>query len=271
MNDTPAVLLTGANGGIGTPTALELARRGFLVYAGVRRTGHGPFDGADGIRELRLDVTDPDSVAAAIDRVTAEHGSLHAVVNNAGVIVQGPLELVPDDELLRQFAVNVLGPIRLLKAALPLLRTGRGRIVNVGAPTAYLPMPMNGPISASKAALHSLTTALRGELAAWSIPTSVVVPGLVDTEVFTKAAAAQRAAQVPPERLALYRNHLAAAAQAGAKQKPEPTTGTVRAITAAVTDHHPKAEYFSSPNARILSKLLPASPARCANRRSAKP
>lgn len=260
MNDTPAVLLTGANGGIGTPAALELARRGFLVYAGMRRTGHGAFDGADGIRELALDVTDPGSVAAAVERIASEHGSLHAVVNNAGVIVQGPLELVPDDELHRQFAVNVFGPVRVVKAALPLLRAGRGRIVNVGAPTAYLPMPMNGPISASKAALHSLTASMRGELAAWGIPTSVVVPGLVDTQVFVKAAEAQRAASVPPERQALYRNHLAAVEKAGANQKPEPTTGTVRAIAAAVTDRHPKAEYFSSPNARILSKVLPRLP-----------
>lgn len=258
MGNTPAVLLTGANGGIGTPAALELASRGFIVYAGMRRTGHGAFDGAPRIRQIRLDVTDPGSVADAIGRIESERGGLglQAVVNNAGVIVQGPLELVPDEELHRQFAVNVLGPVRVVKAALPLLRAGSGRIVNVGAPTAYLPMPFNGPISSSKAALHSLTAALRGELAAWGIPVTVVVPGLVDTTIFTKAAAAQRAARVPAEREALYLEHTAALERAAAKQKPEPTAGTVRAIAAAVTDRRVKPEYFSGPNARILSKVL---------------
>lgn len=258
MSSTSAVLLTGANGGIGTPTALELARRGLLVYTGVRRTGHAPFDGAERVREVSLDVTDPGSVAEAVARIETERGGLglQAVVNNAGVIVQGPLELVPDEELERQFAVNVLGPVRVVKAVLPLLRAGSGRIVNVGAPTAYLPMPFNGPISSSKAALHSLTAALRGELAAWGVPVTVVVPGLVDTAIFAKAAEAQRAAAVTTERAALYRRHLAAIEQAVAKQKPEPAAAVVRAIAAAVTDRRVKAEYFAGSNARILSKVL---------------
>lgn len=258
MGNTPAVLLTGANGGIGTPAALDLAARGFTVYAGMRRLGHGPFDGVARIREIRLDVTDTDSVAEAIARIERERGGqgLQAVVNNAGVIVQGPLELVPDDELQRQFAVNVFGPVRVVKTALPLLRAGAGRIVNVGAPTAYLPMPFNGPISSSKAALHSLTAALRGELAAWDLPVTVVVPGLVDTTIFMKAAEAQRTVPVPAEREALYREHLAALERSAAKQKPEATTGTVRAIAAAVTDRRVKPEYFSGANARVLSKVL---------------
>jgi len=262
MSNTPAVLLTGANGGIGTPTALELAKRGFLVYAGMRRTGHGPFDGAPRTQQIRLDVTDPDSVAEAIGRIEAERGGLglQAVVNNAGVMVNGPLELVSDEELNRQFAVNVFGPVRVVKAALPLLRAGSGRIVNVGAPTAYLPMQFYSAVSASKAALHSVTASLRGELAAWNIPATVVVPGLVETPIFATAAAAQRATDVPPERAALYRRHLAAVERVSGKQKYEPTAGIVRAIAAAVTDRRVKPEYFGSANARVMSKVLPRLP-----------
>ena len=265
MSTTPAVLLTGANGGIGTRAALRLAERGYLVYAGTRTgTRHAAFDGAERIRQIRLDVTDADSVAAALDQIGSERGEsgLQAAINNAGVIVQGPLELVPDEELHRQFDVNVFGPIRVVKAALPLLRSGRGRVVNVGAPTAYVAVPFNAPISSSKAALHSMTMALRTELAAWDIPVTVVVPGLVDTPIFKKAAEAQEAADVDPRRRALYREQLAAVAAYAAKQRPAPPDQAVAALVEAVTARRVKPRYLAGSEARVISTVLARLPGR---------
>lgn len=104
------VLVTGAGAGIGELTVRLLSQRGFSVYAGVRGAA-GSLAALPGVRVVPIDVTDPDSVVAAADLVRREVGpaGLHAVVNNAGVIVQGPLELVPPAELRRQFEVNTFG------------------------------------------------------------------------------------------------------------------------------------------------------------------
>src|ERR1700754_1536803 len=125
MNDNTSVLITGAGGGIGTATTLRLAELGYTVYAGVRSSAP-QLKKHRGVRVVRLDVTDAESVAKAAAEIAGETGGLHAVVNNAGVIVQGPLELVPPAELRRQFEVNVYGPALVVQTFLPLLREGHG-------------------------------------------------------------------------------------------------------------------------------------------------
>ena len=115
------VLITGCSTGIGAATARRLAAKGWRVLAGVRTEGDAPA----GTEELLLDVTDAD----AIDRAALDHVDVDAVVNNAGIAVAGPLELLPLDELRRQLEVNVIGQVAVTRATLPLLRAGRGRIV----------------------------------------------------------------------------------------------------------------------------------------------
>ena len=253
------VLITGAAGGIGAAATRRLAQLGYTVYAGVRSPAPH-LDGIDGVRTLRLDVTDADDVREAAALVAAETGSLHALVNNAGVIVQGPLELVPISELRRQFEVNVFGPAQVTAAFLPLLRAGQGRLVNISAPTARAAVPFLGPISASKAALESLTDALRGELAAWRIPISVIQPSGTDTPIFATAekAAAESLGSVPPEALALYAPALASLAKAAAKMKLSPVDPVVDAIVHAVQSRKPKPRYTvgrDATAAAVLAKL----------------
>ena len=253
------VLITGAAGGIGAAATRRLAQLGYTVYAGVRSPAPH-LDGIDGVRTLRLDVTDADDVREAAALVTAEMGSLHALVNNAGVIVQGPLELVPISELRRQFEVNVFGPAQVTAAFLPLLRAGRGRLVNMSAPTARAAVPFFGPISASKAALESLSDALRGELAAWKIPISVIEPSATDTPIFRTAekTAAASLGTVPPELLDLYASALASVTEAGAKMKLAPVDPVVATIVRAVRSRRPKARYTVGRDAKaaaVLAKL----------------
>ena len=253
------VLITGAAGGIGAAATSRLAELGFTVYAGVRSPAPH-LDAIAGVRTLILDVTDADAIREAAARVTAEAGSLHALVNNAGVIVQGPLELVPPSELRRQFEVNVFGPTQVTAAFLPLLRAGQGRLVNISAPTARAAVPFLGPISASKAALESLTDALRGELAAWKIPISVIQPGATDTPIFATAekAAAESLGTVPPQTLALYASPLGSLAAAAAKMKLAPVDPVVEAIVHAVQSRKPKRRYAVGRDARaaaVLAKL----------------
>jgi NAD(P)-dependent dehydrogenase (short-subunit alcohol dehydrogenase family) len=253
-----AVLVTGATGGIGAATVRALASRGYEVYAGVRGDAPG-LDGAAGVRVVKLDVTDPGSVAAAAKQISQEVGSrgLRAVVNNAGVIVQGPLELVPADELRRQFDVNTLGPVFVLQEFLPLVRAGAGRIVNVSAPTGRIAVPFLAPLSGSKAALEFLSSALRLELAAWKIPVVVVEPGSTSTNIFVKAGEAEKEAQsrVDQDRLALYRAHLAAVAKASGRVTPGPIDKVAEAIVKAVETRRPKRRYVVG-DARLFSVLL---------------
>lgn len=248
------VLLTGANGGIGLAATRLLADKGYFVHAGVRADASG-LTGIEGVRPIRLDVTDPDSIAAAVAEISGETDRLRAVVNNAGIIVQGPMEAIPAPELRRQFEVNVFGPAQVIRATLPLLRAGNGRVVNVSAPTAALPVPFMGPIGASKAALESLSTALRGELRPWNIPVVVVVPGAMDTPIFTKAA------QTPLDSSAeLYGPELAALTRSFEKTKLGAPEIVAAQIFRAVAATRPRLRYLAGSDAKTFAAVahLPA-------------
>ena len=252
-----AVLVTGAARGGGLSTCQALAERGFQVYAGVRGEP-GAAGEVPGVRVVRLDVTDGASVAAAVDAVRADGAeALYGLVNNAGVIVQGPLELVPDDELRRQFEVNVFGPARVTRAFLPLLRAGRGRLVNVTAPTARLPVPFLGALSASKMSLQGLSDAWRVELAHWGIKVVIVEPGAMETEIFATAAAASEKvlAEQPAEQTALYRAQLEALGAATAKMKLHSVDQLANGVVRALTERRPAARYTVGPDTRLLGLL----------------
>jgi NAD(P)-dependent dehydrogenase (short-subunit alcohol dehydrogenase family) len=251
-----SVLVTGATGGVGSALTRALAGLGYTVYAGVRDSAPD-LERIAGVRTVRLDVTDPEQAEAAAEEIARESGALRAVVNNAGIIIQGPLELVPPADLRRQFEVNVYGPALVTTAMLPLLRAGHGRVVNVSAPTARLPVPFMGPIGASKAALESLSEAQRGELAAWGIPVVVVVPGGMDTPIFAKAekSATEAMAQAPADRVRLYAPALEAVQRAGASMTLAPVDHTVQAIVTAIRAGRPKRRYVAGRDARMFSAV----------------
>ena len=167
----PSVLVTGAARGIGRATVLRLAGAGWDVVAGVRRAADGEAltatAGAAGrITPLQLDVSDAGQVAA-LDGALPQR--LDAVVNNAGVVVSGPIEAVPPAELRRQLDVNVVGQVAVTQAVLPRLRAARGRVVFVSSLSGRVSTPMTGAYSASKFALEAVADALRMELRPWGV------------------------------------------------------------------------------------------------------
>ncbi|WP_052850551.1 SDR family NAD(P)-dependent oxidoreductase [Streptomyces avicenniae] len=254
---SPAVLLTGATGGIGRALLRELLDRGYRVHAAARNPAADLAD-LPGVHPVALDVTDAASLAAAAEKIRAQGDTgLHAVINNAGTIVQGPLELVPEHELHRQFEVNVYGPALVTQQFLPFLRQGKGRLVNVTAGTARLTVPFLGAISASKAALQSFSDALRVELRPWGIPVVVVEPGATETAIFDKAADAADAALagIAPERVALYRAQLDLMDAVQARTKGSPPALVAKAITKAVTATRPKERYTVGADVRALGVL----------------
>jgi NAD(P)-dependent dehydrogenase (short-subunit alcohol dehydrogenase family) len=183
-----AVLITGCSTGIGRATALRLAGSGWTVYASARR----PDTIADlrdaGCRTLGLDVTDEDSMRAAVEEVERAEGAVGVLVNNAGYSQSGAIETVPLEAVRRQFETNVFGLVRLTQLVLPKMRSQRwGRIVNVGSVGGRVTFPGAGHYHATKYALEALSDALRFELRGFGIDVVLLEPGLITTE-FSEAA-----------------------------------------------------------------------------------
>src|SRR5215510_5601841 len=150
-----AFLVTGASSVIGRATALLLDRSGFQVFAGVRRSEYGEAlrrQASERLTPILLDVTDPQSIEAAVSSVSDALGgrALAGLVNNAGIDIAGPLETSSVADARLQFEVNVFGLLAVTQAFLPLLRQSKGRIVNIGSVLGRLAIPHMGAYSASK-------------------------------------------------------------------------------------------------------------------------
>jgi NAD(P)-dependent dehydrogenase (short-subunit alcohol dehydrogenase family) len=190
-------------------------------------------------------------------------------VNNAGIAVPGPIELVPLDELRRQFEVNVFGQVAVTQAFLPLLRAARGRIVNVGSVGAKFALPFVGALNSSKAAFELISDSLRMELRPWGIHVVVVAPGAIRTAAEAKFIAASEASMnaFPPGGKARYASSCRAFVQAFMNMEshgvgPEVMAATVaRALTARV----PRRRYPVGPKSRLLPLLFETLPASVAD------
>ena len=187
------------------------------IFAGVRREADADAlrrRASDRLTPIFLDVTEADSIASAVRVVTAGVGdtALAGVVNNAGIIVAGPLEFLPITEVRRQFEVNIIGQIAVTQAFLPLLRRGHGRVVNMGSIGGRVAMPFIGPYTASKFAMEAFTESLRIELRAWNIPVSIIEPSFIATPLWERSTAAAESmlATLPPEADQLYAALIAA-------------------------------------------------------------
>ncbi|MBV9213684.1 MAG: SDR family NAD(P)-dependent oxidoreductase [Actinobacteria bacterium] len=174
-------VVTGASGGVGSALVERLEHDGWRVFAAARRRPERD-------DQLELDLAHPKSIGAARATVASALGgsTLSALVNLAGISVNGPLELVPADALRRQLEINVIGQLAVIQSFLPLLR-GDGRIVNMGGAAGRLPLPMYGALSASKAALDAMSAALRMELKHQGVTVSYIEPGALRTRFFGNA------------------------------------------------------------------------------------
>ncbi len=251
-----AVLITGTSSGIGRATAQRLASRPDLtVYATARRTGSIADLAAAGARILALDVTDEESMRAAVEAIEADHGAVGALVNNAGYGEYGTIEETDLDAVRRQFETNVFGLARLTQLVLPGMRAaGRGRIVNMGSMGGRFVFPVGGYYHASKYAVEALTDALRFEVAPFGIQVSLIEPGLIRTGFGdTAATALTRSGSSSGPYAALntavdkqmadsYRSSLLSA----------PPDAVAAVVERAVLASRPRARYVVTPAAKIL-------------------
>lgn len=264
-----AVLITGASSGIGRATALRLARAGFLTFGAVRNDTDGvnlTYDSNGAVRPIRLDVTDPEQIHTATGLLTHELGNrgLAGLVNNAGVGLTGPLELLSLDRFRDLLEVNLVGPLALTQALLPLLRVGHGRVVNIGSVGGRITMPFAGPLNASKYALAALNDALRMELAPWHIRVVLVEPASIATRAVDTLAADVDAtvAGFPPDRRLLYeQRYRTMVDRALARERRGSPPGVVAdTVLTALTAARPRTRYPVGKDARVLltaARLLP--------------
>jgi NAD(P)-dependent dehydrogenase (short-subunit alcohol dehydrogenase family) len=270
MATTPkSVVITGASTGIGAACALHLDKLGLRVFAGVRRQTDAEAlksKASSRLVAIALDVADSLSVSTAASAVAGAVGDagLDGLLNNAGVVVTGPVEFLPLPELRRQLEINVVGQVAVTQAFLPLIRAARGRIVNMGSIAGRLATPFSSAYGASKFALEALTDALRLELAPWGISVSIIEPGAVATPIWEKGMknGAAMLAAAPPEALVLYAEALEAfkkTSEHSAKNAADPMD-VARAVEHALTAAKPKTRYVVGRRARIgaaMALLVP--------------
>jgi len=249
------VLITGAATGIGRVTAETLAAAGHTVYATARRPSTLADLEAAGARTMALDVTDEDSMKAAVTAIEAEHGAVGTLVNNAGYGVYGPVEEVPMDDVRREFETNVFGLGRMTQLVLPGMRAaGRGRIVNVSSMGGRPVYPTGGWYHASKYAVEAMSDALRVEVKPFGISVVLVEPGLIRTEFESVASGGLAATADGP--YAALRAQSDEVMRRGYRSRLGAEPSAVASVIAdVVTATHPRSRYVVTPAAKAQVQL----------------
>ena len=257
------VLITGCSSGIGAALAREFGKRGHRVYATARRAESLAALEVEGIRGLELDVNDDSSIARALDTVSREAGHLDLLVNNAGFSQVGAVVDLTREDLRRQYETNVIAPMAVTGQAVPLLRAavaknGSAVVANVGSIVGLFTTPFAAAYCSSKAAVHSLTDALRMELAPFRIHVVSIQPGGVRSSFGEHAEAAVRL----PEN-SLYKPvdaGIRARAQAGQQGAMAADVFVVPVVDALLRSSPPRVVRGGTNSVRLplLKRLLPA-------------
>lgn len=255
------ILITGASTGIGAATARELARRGYHVLAGVRREADADALRATNLEPVILDITDPAQIEAVKLRIAGDPARrpLRAVINNAGIAINAPVELLSMDEWRRQFDVNFFGHVAVTKALLPALYASSGRVVNISSVGGKVAMPTYGAYAGAKFAMEGMSDALRRELAPHHVQVVVVEPGGVQTEMTRhgiERAEGTITAMTPVERGRYGGLVRAIINQAVAFTKSGlPAEAAGRVIADVATTRRPRARYTIGRDAAMLTRL----------------
>ena len=256
------VVVTGASTGIGAATARELARRGFHVLAGVRRHQDADALRAANIEPVMLDITNEAEIAALVQRIAGdpERRPLRALVNNAGIGINAPVEALPLSEWRRLFDINLFGHVAMIQALLPALIESRGTVVNISSVGGKVAMATYGPYAGSKFALEAVSDALRREVGPLGVKVVVIEPGAVKTGMLGQVAAAGEriTSGMTTEQRGRYvtlMHSIISQAQA-AIPKGVPAEEAGRVVADAVTSRRPRTRYTVGRDAAVIVRLV---------------
>jgi NAD(P)-dependent dehydrogenase (short-subunit alcohol dehydrogenase family) len=257
------VVVTGASTGIGAATTRELAMRGFHVLAGVRRDADADTIRSANVEPIRLDITNEAEIALLVKRIAEDpdRRPLRALVNNAGIQVNAPVEALPLSEWRSLFDVNLFGHVAMTQALLPALIESRGSVVNVASVGGKVAMAGYGAYAGSKFALEAVSDALRREVADFGVKVVVIEPGAVATEMTGRLVVA--AGRVTGGMTAEQRGRYDALMQAVIAQAQTftrvgaglPAEKVGRVIADAIVSKRPRTRYIVGRDAAIIVRL----------------
>jgi NADP-dependent 3-hydroxy acid dehydrogenase YdfG len=252
------VLITGCSSGIGHATAERLNADGWTVYATARRPESIADLAAQGCKTLALDVTDEQSMSAAVAQVADAEGAVGVLINNAGYSQSGAVEMVAPEAVQAQFETNVFGLLRMCQLVLPGMRSQRwGKIVNIGSMGGRLVFPGGGIYHATKYAVEALSDALRFEVRGFSVDVILIEPGLITTGFGDVAAGSVGEGEAGGDGAYADFNRHVAKVTAEAYDGPLMKLGggpekVATAIAGALAAKRPKARYPVTASARLL-------------------
>lgn len=266
------VVVSGASSGMGEATALELASRGFHVLAGVRNEEAASRLRRENVEPMVLDITREADVTALAERVESdpEGRPLRAVVNCAGMAMNGPVEALPLSTWRQMFEVNLFGHIAMIQALLPALRRSKGRVVNVSSTGGRIAMAAFGAYSATKFAVEAMSDALRREVERQGVDVIVIEPGAVRTGMTASgrraadALSAQMSADNRKRYDELMRTFVATIDGYGRDGISAEQAG--KAIADTVTTRRPRTRYTIGRDAAIFTRLARIMPDRALDR-----
>jgi NAD(P)-dependent dehydrogenase (short-subunit alcohol dehydrogenase family) len=255
------IVVTGASTGMGAATARELARRGFHVLAGVRREIDADALRGEGIEPQILDITVESDVAAIADRVAADPlgRPLRALINNAGIAVNAPVEALPIAEWRRQFEVNLFGHVAMIQALMPSLLRSSGTVVNISSVGGKVALPTYPAYAGTKFALEALSDSMRREVSDLGVKVVVVEPGAVKTEMAQRgvATADRLKAGMTADQLERYGDLIDAMSNLARSFDTDgvPAERAANVIANAATAPRPRTRYAIGRDAAILLRL----------------
>jgi NAD(P)-dependent dehydrogenase (short-subunit alcohol dehydrogenase family) len=260
-----SILISGCSTGIGRAAALHFAAKGYRTFAGVRKESDAQSlsqaDSSGNIKPVLLDVTNAEQLTALVAALQAElrDAGLDALVNNAGIGKGAPLEYVDAETVRAVFEVNVMGPLLLTRALLPLIRKAKGRIVTIGSIGGKVAMAINGVYSMSKFAIEAFGDTLRKELAPEGIHVALIEPGPIRTPMLMGVPALidETVATLPNEARARYGTQIAGFAKyfADVTARALPPAAVAGVIEHAVESPRPRARYVVTRDAKMVALL----------------
>jgi NAD(P)-dependent dehydrogenase (short-subunit alcohol dehydrogenase family) len=255
------IVVTGASTGMGAATARELTRRGFHVLAGVRREIDADALRGEGIEPHILDITVESDVAAIADRVAADPlgRPLRALINNAGIAVNAPVEALPIAEWRRQFEVNLFGHVAMIQALMPSLLRSSGTVVNISSVGGKVALPTYPAYAGTKFALEALSDSMRREVNDLGVKVVVVEPGAVKTQMAQRgvATADRLKAGMTADQLERYGGLIDAMSSLARSFDTDgvPAERAAKVIANAATAPRPRTRYTIGRDAAILLRL----------------